>query len=143
VPDVLTRDSVLNGDPGRRPAAPGWPHEGTAPGLGFLDAGGIAFLIIDDEGRIAGECGTKAPPTPDGTVEIGYGLAAPSRGRGLGTAAVGELVRWLSGQADVRAIEAEVHTDNVASWRIVERLGFIAFGTIINGYRRYLLELAR
>ena len=93
--DAATAHALLAGDlAGRRPR-PGWPHEDTAPGLTFVDPGGAAFLVIDDEGRIAGECGTKAPPDADGMVEIGYGLGTGSRGRGLGTEAVAALVAWL------------------------------------------------
>jgi RimJ/RimL family protein N-acetyltransferase len=73
-------------------------------------------------------------------VEIGYGLAASSRGRGLGGRAVAELVAWLNEQDDVRLIEAEVHVGNEASWRLLERLGFRASGTVVNGHTRYALR---
>lgn len=141
--DIATRNALLDGDLGGHAAAPGWPHDGTAPGLGFLDSGGSAFVVIDDEGRIAGDCGTKAAPTTDGMVEIGYGLAAPSRGHGLGGAAVTALIAWLAEQPQVRVVEAEVHVGNVASWRLLERLGFISSGTVVGGFQRYLLELPR
>jgi RimJ/RimL family protein N-acetyltransferase len=141
VADIATRDAVLAGDLGERTAAPGWPHTDTALGLAFLDVGGLAFLILDADGRIAGECGTKSPPSDQGVVEIGYGLAAPSRGHGLGGAAVGALVEWLARQPGVRAIEAEVHVGNAPSWRILERLGFVANGSDVNGFRHYLLDL--
>jgi RimJ/RimL family protein N-acetyltransferase len=143
VSDVATRDALLAGDLGDRTAAPGWPHEDTAPGLSFLDSGGLAFLVIDDDDRIAGECGIKVPPTDDGMVEIGYGLAAPSRGHGLGGAAVAALVAWLAEQPEVRAVEAEVHVGNVASSRLLERLGFIPVDTVVNEFRRYRFDLPR
>jgi RimJ/RimL family protein N-acetyltransferase len=129
-------ERLQQGDPGGRPVAPGWPHEDTAAGLSFVHSGGWQFLIVDEMGRIAGECGTKAAPR-GGLVEIGYGLAAPSRGRGLGTAAVGELVAWLVSRPDVSAIEAEVHVSNTPSRRIVEGLGFLATGGPDLGYLRY------
>jgi RimJ/RimL family protein N-acetyltransferase len=139
IKDVATRDSLLCGDHGGWATAPGWPHDDTKPGLSFIDSGGWAFLVIDDEDRIAGECGTKLPPDHNGWVEIGYGLAAPSRGRGLGTAAVRELVRWLSERPEVSVIEAEVHVGNVASYRVLERLGFGPSGSVVNGHTRYSL----
>ena len=110
--------------PSDLPTAPGWPHEDTAPGLGFAAHGAWTWLIVDDDGRIAGECGVKGPPDGDGIVEIGYGLAGPSRGRGLGGRAVATLVDELRRRPGVRAIEAEIAPDNVASRRVVERLGF-------------------
>jgi RimJ/RimL family protein N-acetyltransferase len=128
--------SLLAGDAGDRMVAPGWPHENSAAGLGFIHSGGWEFLIVDAEGRIAGECGTKTAPR-DGVVEIGYSLAAPSRGRGLGTTAVSELVDWLVARPDVSAIEAEVHETNTPSRRVVERLGFTVTDGPDHGYLRY------
>lgn len=133
------RGAALSGHLDGYDAAPGWPHEDTEPGLSFLDSGGWAFLIIDDDGRIAGECGTKSAPSPDGVVEIGYGLAPASRGHGLGSAAVSALVSWLAQRADVRVIEAEVHVGNVASSRVLERLGFGATDARTGTYQRYRL----
>jgi ribosomal protein S18 acetylase RimI-like enzyme len=117
-------DDVLAGRLGSRAAAPGWPHDDSAPGLGFARSGGWTWLIVDGDGRVAGECGVKARPGSGGVVEIGYGLAPGSRGRGLGTDAVGLLVDWLSARPDVARIEAEVAADNLASRRLLERLGF-------------------
>src|SRR5947208_1453173 len=83
-------------------AAPGWPHADTPPALAFAAAGGLTWLIVDDDGRVAGECGTKGPPDADGVVEIGYGLAGASRGRGLGTRAVSALLTELAARPEVR-----------------------------------------
>jgi RimJ/RimL family protein N-acetyltransferase len=106
------------------PVAPGWPHADTAIGLGFADHGGWTWLIVDDEGRVAGECGVKGAPGADGVVEIGYGLAGPSRGRGLGGRAVSALLTELRGRPGVRVVEARVSVDNLASRRLLERLRF-------------------
>lgn len=133
-------EAIAAGTPLDRPVAPGWPHDGTAAGFSFARSGGTQFLILDDDGRVAGDCGTKAPPTPDGVVEIGYGLAAPSRGKGLGTRAVAELVAWLFERGSVSIIEAEVHDSNQPSRRIVERLDFVPEPTTSDGYRRYRLS---
>jgi RimJ/RimL family protein N-acetyltransferase len=121
--------AVLGGDfsavPGGEQlrAAPGWPHEDTPHALAFLDHGGWTWLIARD-GVVIGEAGTKAPPDDTGAVEIGYGLAAASRGRGGGTRAVRALIAELWRQPGVRVVRAEVAVDNVASRRLLERLGF-------------------
>ncbi|HVW80428.1 MAG TPA: GNAT family N-acetyltransferase [Mycobacteriales bacterium] len=133
--------AFARGETGSWPTAPGWPHDDTASGLSFARSGGLQYLVIDDDGRIAGECGTKAPPR-GGVVEIGYGLAAPSRGRGLGTRAVGELVEVLRACPEVSAIDAEVHVSNAASRRVLERLGFVTDGQPTAGYLRYRLVTA-
>jgi GNAT superfamily N-acetyltransferase len=105
----------------------GWPHADTGAGLAFAAAGGWTWLIVDGEGRIVGECGTKAPPH-DGAVEIGYGLAAPSRGDGLGTRAVDTMLRWLASRPDVDSVIADVAVGNTPSRKLLERLGFTASG---------------
>ena len=102
--------------------APGWPHDDTFDALGFT--GGWMWLVLDDADRIAGECGTKGPPDEAGRVEIGYGLAPASRGRGLGTRAVAALLDELASTGAVREVIACVHPGNVASKRLLERLGF-------------------
>lgn len=108
---------------GGRSSGRGWPHADTAAGLAFLAAGGWTWLVVDETGSVVGECGTKTPPI-DGTVEIGYGLAAPSRGQGLGTRAVRTLTDWLLARPEVRRVLAYVVEDNLASRRLLERLGF-------------------
>lgn len=135
--DLGSRAALLRGDYRDRGAAPGWPHADSAAGLSFLDSGGQVFLVIDDDGLIAGECGTKTAAGPDGIVEICYGIAAPSRGRGLGGAAVAALLSELTRGGDLRAVEAEVHVGNIASMRLLERLGFVATGEDRGGHRRY------
>jgi RimJ/RimL family protein N-acetyltransferase len=139
--DRATRDAMLRGDRCGYDLAPGWPHEDSEAGLSFLDSGGWAFLVIDDDNRVAGECGTKTPPDADGAVEIGYGLAAPSRGRGLGGAAVAALVTWLTAREEIHFVDAEVHIGNPASWRVLDRLGFVVSEPESRGYRRYRLAI--
>jgi RimJ/RimL family protein N-acetyltransferase len=138
----VERDAILGGDLaslGSAGVAAGWPHEDTASALSFLDSGGLAFLVLDDDDRVAGECGTKAAPDQRGAVEIGYGLAGGSRGQGLGGSAVAALLDELWARPDVRIVEAEVHVGNPASWRLLERLGFTAYGEPDRGFQRYQL----
>jgi ribosomal-protein-alanine N-acetyltransferase len=66
----------------------------------------------------------KGPPSDAGEVEIGYGLAGPSRGRGLGGRTVAALVEELRLHHGVRRIVAYVVADNLASRRALERNGF-------------------
>jgi len=119
-----------------RATAPGWPHSDTRPGLSFVFDGGQQWLVLDADDRIAGECGTKRPPDRHGVVEIGYGLAPGSRGRGLGTAAVRLLVDAVLEDPAVRRIEAEVLPANHPSRRVLEKNGFV-FETSQQGYLRY------
>jgi GNAT superfamily N-acetyltransferase len=118
----------------------GWPHDDTAHALAFTEVGGLTWLVVDPSGAVVGELGTKGPPSADGRVEIGYGLAAPSRGQGLGTTAVRGLVDALAARPDVTTLEADVALDNLASQRLLERLGFSCVGSDARELH-YCLEL--
>lgn len=62
------------------------------------------------------------------TAEIGYTLHSWSRGKGYATEAAAALCRYLVRELAVHRIEATTHPDNVASIRVLERLGFQAEG---------------
>jgi len=124
--------ALLEGrDPGLD-LAPGYPHADTADGLRMWvehggpdwSEGGGWFVTLADDGRVVGDCGTAGPPDDEGRQEIGYGLAAPFRGQGLGTEAVRVMADWLAGLPEVRALTADVEVGNDASRRLLERLGF-------------------
>lgn len=117
-------DEVLHGELHGRHAGRGWPHAATGPALSFTSTGGLTWLVVDPTGAVVGEVGIKAPPDASGSVELGYGLAGPSRGRGIGTRAVAALLAWLDRQVDVRRVVARVDPANEPSWRLLERLGF-------------------
>lgn len=107
----------------------GWPHEDTLSGLRMdLDAGRAEatgwFIALRETGEVIGDCGWRGGPDPDGSAEIGYGLAAPSRGLGYGTEAVTALVEWAVRQPGVRQLTADVLEHNVPSRRLLERIGF-------------------
>ncbi|HTW18759.1 MAG TPA: GNAT family protein [Mycobacteriales bacterium] len=138
--DADGRAAALDGRYPGLTAAPGWPHADSVIGMSFIDSGGLGFLILDDDDRIAGDCGTKTPTRPDGSVEIGYGLAAPSRGRGLGGRAVAALVSWLAQQPGVTSVEAEVEVTNTPSWRVLERIGFTPVGPESDSMLRYRFD---
>jgi ribosomal-protein-alanine N-acetyltransferase len=57
-------------------------------------------------------------------LEIGYILAPALQGRGLMAEAVAALIAYCFDELAVHRIEVLIHPDNVASIRLVERLGF-------------------
>lgn len=131
-----TRDAalaLLAGTDCGLPLAEGYPHADTLDGLrmyvehGGPDDGGW-FVTLSEDGRVVGDCGTLGWVDDDGRVEIGYGLAAPFRGRGLGTEAAGALADWVAAQPEVRVVTASVEVGNEASRRLLERLGFVLTG---------------
>ena len=136
LPSGATFDDIVDGYAGHRTAS-GWPHADTADALAFAGPGSVTWLVLDAGGAIVGEAGTKAGPDAGGAVEIGYGLAGPTRGRGLGTQAVSALIDWLGTEPDVQRIVAHVEPTNVASRRLLERLGFTVVAVVDDDELRY------
>lgn len=111
-------------------AAPGWPQEGTFDGLRMsVERGHPPGWLVVHEGVVIGDCGLHGPPDAEGRVEIGYGLAAGLRGRGLGTELVPAVSGWLLDQPGIRVVRAHTAPDNVASRRVLEKAGFRERGT--------------
>ena len=59
---------------------------------------------------------------------MGIGLLPEARGKGAGTAAQRELVRYLFAHTQVRRLEADTETENVAEQRALEKVGFTREG---------------
>jgi RimJ/RimL family protein N-acetyltransferase len=120
-------EAVVAGDLSGLRVGDGWPHADTVDGIGMAVRHGHApgwFVTLD--GEIIGDCGTHAPPDEAGDVEIGYGLAAPYRGRGYGNELVVAASAWLLRRPGVRRVVArEVLADHVPSRRALERAGFV------------------
>ena len=115
-------------------AAPGWPHAGTLDGL-RLDAQHASrdedtgfFAVLTATGQVVGDAGWKGGPDAYGSAEIGYGLAAPQRGIGLGTELVGLIADWAQAQPGVVRVIAQVHESNEPSQRALLRSGFTLAG---------------
>ena len=84
---------------------------------------GIWLTIHTVERTVIGDTGFKGKPGGEGTVEIGYSVLPAYRGQGFATEAARALVDWALAQRDVRRIIAECSPDNVASIRVLEKLG--------------------
>ncbi|HUJ91537.1 MAG TPA: GNAT family protein [Gaiellaceae bacterium] len=69
------------------------------------------------------------------SANAGYWVAEDRNGRGLATAAVGELLAFAFGEAGLHRVEAGTLVDNLASQRVLERNGFERIGLAA----RYLL----
>lgn len=116
---------LLTGDRSAVRAGAGWPHEDTLDGVRMgVETGAPLAWLVEEGGLVIGDVGLHGPPDPTGRVEIGYGLAAPFRGRGLATEAVAAMVAWLLGQPAVTMVVAHTLPDNTASRRVLEKTGF-------------------
>jgi ribosomal-protein-alanine N-acetyltransferase len=66
--------------------------------------------------------------------EIGYGLAESHQGKGIATAAVRLLVEKIFRKTNLRRLLAYVHEENIASCRVLEKLGFQEEGVLREHY---------
>lgn len=64
------------------------------------------------------------------TAEMGYYIAEPFWGKGLGTSAVKQVCHYVFGHTDIIRIFAEPFAYNAASCRILEKSGFKYEGTL-------------
>ena len=103
-----------------------------------------------EAGVVVGTCGTHAAPQDGGTIELGWGLVASARGRGVGTTAVAGLLdatrrRYPRAQivahTEWREDRGQMVADSEASEAILRRLGFLAEDPPAEpGYRAWRLS---
>lgn len=97
-------------------------------------AGGWIQIAVTLDGRLAGDVAVGLDA--DGLVAtLGYTLATAHQGRGVATEAVGAVVDRLFDDLGVHRIEASLDPANVASARLIERLGFEFEGTSVSAVR--------
>lgn len=89
---------------------------------------GWGLLAIEhlDTQEFIGFCGLAEPdflPPLRPSVEIGWRLARDYWGQGFGTEAAAAVVDWAFTFADLERVIAVVQLDNLASHRVVEKLG--------------------
>lgn len=88
---------------------------------------GVWLAVERAETILVGSVGFKGKPDRHGCVEIGYGIEPGVRRRGYATEAVPALVDWAWGRGVARIV-AECRPDNVASIRVLERIGMRRIG---------------
>lgn len=64
------------------------------------------------------------------TAELGYYVAEPYWGRGVGTRAVQAACSYIFGHTDILRIFAEPFSNNIPSCRILEKSGFVLEGIL-------------
>ncbi len=108
----------------------GWPQEATEVGsppwrLSLEHDVAVTWLVTLD-GLVIGDCFTHGGADGAGDIEIGYGLAAPYRGKGYGTELIAGLAGWLILHPQItRVVTRNDAADNTPSRRALERAGFL------------------
>lgn len=129
---------LLAGAPVPAPPARGFPRTEDVHILECAAAGQApASYLIELDGTCIGTLGAVGIPTCDGEQEIGYGLIAPARRRGLGTEAVAALCAALERQPGLSCLSAQVHPQNTASMALLRRLGFVPVPGASRGHLKF------
>jgi RimJ/RimL family protein N-acetyltransferase len=109
-----------------------WPyHAGTVDrgvvaarlGQGYYGGPGRATLVVTDGATRVGMVRVEDLDDPSPTFDLR--IAATHRGRGIGTAALWELARWVFETYDVERLEGTTRQDNVAMRRTFRAVGFV------------------
>jgi [ribosomal protein S5]-alanine N-acetyltransferase len=117
--------------------SPPWTERGRAERFvatcrQMADEGTGARLAMDlrSDGSFIGWC-TLSRWNPDfRSASLGYCLTDAAWGHGYATEAVGALLRWAFDALDLNRVQAEADTRNVASARVLEKVGFVLEGTL-------------
>ena len=89
-----------------------------------------AFAIVSD-GKAVGSIGVfRQNNIHRLTAEMGYYIAEPFWGKGLGTDAIKQVSQYIFKNTDIIRIFAEPFAYNTASCRILEKSGFFFEGTL-------------
>lgn len=85
----------------------------------------VADPALGTPGEFVGATSLYPPENPWGPEpEVGILLASRHHGRGIATEALGAVIDDAAGRLGIRAVAAIVDEPNVASIRLVEKLGF-------------------
>ncbi|MFG2196012.1 GNAT family N-acetyltransferase [Streptomyces sp. NPDC048639] len=98
----------------------------------MADEGTGARVAIDraSDGAFVGWC-ALAEWNPDyRSASLGYCLDAAMWGHGYATEAARPLLQWAFDTLDLNRVQAETDTRNVASARVLEKIGFVREGTL-------------
>lgn len=77
-----------------------------------------------DRDQLIGTCGLFGWDRRNQSCSVGYELAHDAQGHGFMNEALTAAFAWGWQQMDLVRIEARIHPDNLASQRVVDKLGF-------------------
>lgn len=122
IPRGTTVPASYSDEEGRAWIERQWSRQTSGQGLSMAtadpetgEAKGLVYLGL---GRIEGHC------------ELGYWLIPDARGRGLGTAAIRLVSRWVLNDTGVYRLVAYVERHNLASCALLRKCGFTEEGLL-------------
>ncbi len=106
----------------------------------LAEEGSGARVVIEraSDGSFVGWCSLTRWNPDYRSAAMGYCLSDAAWGNGYATEAARALLRWGYDTLDLNRVQAETDTRNIASARVLEKLGFVREGTlredcIVNG----------
>jgi ribosomal-protein-alanine N-acetyltransferase len=81
-------------------------------------------VILREDDRLIGQCGTHNWDRQDRHVDIGYHIEPSHWGRGYATEAAHAIIRWCFDHYDVHRVQADCTDGNLASERVLLKCGF-------------------
>jgi ribosomal-protein-alanine N-acetyltransferase len=103
----------------------------------------VFHVLIDEDSTVVGRFNLY--DVDDGAANVGYRVAERVTGRGVATSALRELCRLAVDDYSLRTLRGAVSGDNVASRRVLEKVGFREDGPTEVGGRQgswYTLTLS-
>jgi ribosomal-protein-alanine N-acetyltransferase len=93
-------------------------------------AGRALPLVVEVDGKLAGQCGLDWIDRFTATGELGLWLDSRVGKRGMGAVATAALIDYAFGVLGLHRVTAPVRTDNGAASRTMQRAGLIREGTM-------------
>jgi [ribosomal protein S5]-alanine N-acetyltransferase len=100
------------------------------------------YVLVDDDASVVGRFNLY--DLADGSADVGYRVARRVAGRGVATRALQDLCQIAADRHGLLTLRAAVSDANVASQRVLTKVGFVATGAAEVGGRqgsRYELAL--
>lgn len=87
------------------------------------------------DNKMVGDICLYGEPNEAGEVEIGYGIYDEFQNKGFMTEMVSGMIKWIVTQPNIKSIIATTEKTNTASFKVLEKNGFIKVGetgTLLN-----------
>jgi RimJ/RimL family protein N-acetyltransferase len=99
------------------------------------------YAICHAENRFVGIIGADLAATSAGDYDVWYFILREEWGKGIGSQALGDLIECMRVSGRVKKATASVVVVNTASWRLLERFGFVRDRVVPGGFQKHGLTL--